>query len=270
MIRTFFFLHDDPIDMVNIVNEELEKLTMWFKVNKLSLNVSKSNYMVFSRKSHSIPNVNLNGLTLEKVMFTKFLGVLIDYQLKWNHHIQSVQSKVAKAIGAMCRIKNKVDSNILIMIYNTLILPHLSYCCEIWGNTYNTRLNSLTLLQKRAIRIIDNVDWRENSSKIFRKYRTLKLADLIEYQTCILMYKANLGILPENVQKNFLKVTDIHKYGTRSKNDFFICQVNSSLRKMSVNSRGITVWNSLSESVRGSVSLNIFKNRLKKEMMDKY
>ena len=265
-----FCLNDNPIDMIRIVNEELEKLTMWFKVNKLSLNVSKSNYMVFSKKAYNIPDVKLDGIMLEKVMFTKFLGVLIDYQLNWNCHIQSVQAKVAKSIGAMYRIKHKVDSKILLMIYNTLILPHLSYCCEIWGNTYNTRLNNLILLQKRAIRIVDNAGWREHSSEIFRKYRILKLTDLIEYQTCIHMYRANLGILPENVQKNFSKVTDVHKHNTRNKTNFFICHVSSTLRKMSVNTKGITLWNGLSENVKSSVSLNVFKNRLKKEMLYKY
>ena len=83
----------------------------------------------------------------------------------------------------MYRIKDKVGSNILLMIYNTLIVPHLTYCCEIWGNTYNTRLQDLVLLQKRAVRIIDNADWREHSSRIFNKYELLKFLDLVEYQT---------------------------------------------------------------------------------------
>ena len=126
-----FYLDDDPISMVKVINEELDKLTMWFKVNKSSLNITKSNYMVFSKKARNIPNVKLNGITLDRVMYTKFLGVLVDYKITWQNHIQSVQTKVAKAIGAMFRIKNKVDSNILLMIYDTLILPHLSYCCEI-------------------------------------------------------------------------------------------------------------------------------------------
>ena len=57
--------------------------------------------MVFSKKTHSRPDVEMNGVTLEKVMFTKCLGVLIDYHLNWNYHIQSVQTKLAKAISAM-------------------------------------------------------------------------------------------------------------------------------------------------------------------------
>ena len=88
--------------------------------------------MVFGKKAEYMPNIKLNGITLHKVEFTKFLGVLIHYHLYWNNHIELVQTNVANAIGAMHRIKDKVDSNIQLMIYNSLIMPHLSYCCEIW------------------------------------------------------------------------------------------------------------------------------------------
>ena len=102
------------------------------------------------------------------------------------------------------------------MIYNTFILPHLAYCCEIWGNTYNTRLHCLVILHKRAVIIIDMLGSREHSSEIFKKYKILKLNDLIMYQTCILMYKADKGVLPENVQNKFCKIKDIHEYNTRN------------------------------------------------------
>ena len=67
--------------MVKVIDKELEKLEMWFKVNRLSLNVLKSNYMVFGKKNENIPEIKLNGITLDKVALTKFVGVLIDYQL---------------------------------------------------------------------------------------------------------------------------------------------------------------------------------------------
>ena len=92
--------------------------------------------------------MELNGITLETFMLTKLLGVLKDNRFSWNKHIQSVKAKVAKAVGVMHRIKDKVDSDILLMIYNTFVVPHSTYCCEIWGNTYNARLRDLVLLQK--------------------------------------------------------------------------------------------------------------------------
>ena len=89
------------------------------------------------------------------------------------------------------------------MIYNSLILPYITYCIDIWGNTYKSRIRDLILLQKRAVRIIDNAGYRDHTTSIFRKYKLLKLEDIIHLQTCILMYKADKGTLPGNIQQNF-------------------------------------------------------------------
>ena len=62
------------------------------------------------------------------------------------------------------------------------------------------------LLQKRAVRIIDNVGYRDHTSIIFKKYRLLKLVDIVYYQTYILMYKANQGNLPVKIQLKFKKI----------------------------------------------------------------
>ena len=77
------------------------------------------------------------------------------------------------------------------------------------------RLHDLTILQKRAIRIIGNVGYRDHTSKLFKSFKCLKLVYIIKLQTCVLMYNANKGILPRNVQLNFIKNRDVHKYNTR-------------------------------------------------------
>ena len=105
---------------------------------------------------------------------TKFLGVIIDEKFSWLDHIETVKNKIRKAIGCMYRIKQKVDSTSLLMVYNALILPYFMYCCELWGNTYSSRMNSLILLQKRAVRIIDNASYRDHTSKILKNIVYLK------------------------------------------------------------------------------------------------
>ena len=117
------------------------------------------------------------------------------------------------------------------------------------GNTYNTRLNSLILLQKRAVRIVGNIGWSEHSTEIFEQYRILKLCDLVKYQMCLFMYKSNRGI-KQNVQSNLHKIKDLHEYNKRSKNNFFTHHASVILRKMSVNSKGITLWNNLPENIK--------------------
>ncbi len=83
------------------------------------------------------------------------------------------------------------------------------------------------------------------------------------------MYKANINNL-RNVQCNFSKNKDIHGYNTRNKNNFHTNNVSKVRRKLSINSRGVAIWNGLNRQIKESKSLGIFKNKLKKEMFSKY
>ena len=84
------------------------------------------------------------------------------------------------------------------------------------------------------------------------------------------MYKANRGSLPVNIQVNFVKNKEIHKYNTRRKNDFFYTQVSTKLRKMSVNKYGIDILNDLPKCIKESKSLSCFKKRLKLRLVNNY
>ena len=83
------------MDITCTVNNELEKLDIWFRVNKLSLNVNKTNFIMFTNKKQLRPTVYivLNGKNIEQVSHTKFLGVIIDENLTWREQIKTVETK---------------------------------------------------------------------------------------------------------------------------------------------------------------------------------
>ena len=87
-----FYSGENIRNVANTVSSELNKLKIWFGVNKLSLNVSKTNYMVFTN-SKIPPNIDISiqDYIIEKVNVTKFLGVLIDEKLNWKQHIEMVK-----------------------------------------------------------------------------------------------------------------------------------------------------------------------------------
>ncbi len=94
----------------------------------------------------------------------------------------------------MNKVKDKLISNSLRMLYCTLVLPYINYCSEIWGNTYKSRIQELVKLQKRAIRIVGKVGYREHSEPEFYKYKCLKLEDIITLKTGVVMFKAYNGL----------------------------------------------------------------------------
>jgi hypothetical protein len=144
---------------------------------------------------------------------TKFLGVYIDSSVNWRDHIKVIKQKVAKNVGIINKVKKILNIFTLHTLYSTLISPYLYYCCEIWGNTYTSRIKPLVLLQKRVIRIINKVDYREHTAPLFRSSHILVLVDLIKFKTLCIMYKAKHNMLPNNVQCLFDCETH-HGYNT--------------------------------------------------------
>ena len=172
--------------IICVMSQNLDILHMWFQVNKLSLNVAKTNFMIFGNKRYEENDmVSINGMNINRVYVTKFLGVHTDSKLNWNEHIRVIKTKVAKNVSIMNRVKHCLISSALYSLYCTLILPYLSYCCEIWGNTYKSRIYPLYIMQKRAIRICGNSDYRAHTRPIFYQFKTLCLPDLVNFNSMV-------------------------------------------------------------------------------------
>ena len=147
-------------NQINCINEELKEVTNWFKANKLSVNASKTNYMILGTprmvSNMDVLNVNviLDSTALEKVKHSKFLGVLIDDCLTWKNHIDCVSKTISRNIGVMNKLKHFVPTRILHVLNCTLVLPYLNYGILIWGDTCKSYLDKLIKLQKWAIRTV--------------------------------------------------------------------------------------------------------------------
>ena len=124
-------------------------------------------------------SVCMNGLNLSRVFVTKFLGVHMDSKLDWNYHIGIVRNKVAKNVSVINRVKYVLTSSTLYSLYCTLVMPYLTYCCEVWGNNYKTRIQSLFILQKRAIRICLNTNYKCHTKPLLYQLRSLNDLTLV-------------------------------------------------------------------------------------------
>jgi len=137
------------------VNSELEKLSDWFRANKLSLNVKKTNFILFGNKGRRITAdsfyIRMDCVLLERTENTKFLGVHIDSMLDWKLHTSKVSLMISKIIDVIIRVKNILPRSALVNLYNTLIIhPYLLYCNIVWGNASLLALKRLVVLQKKS------------------------------------------------------------------------------------------------------------------------
>ena len=88
------------------LNEELKWVTQWFQVNPLSLNVSKTSYIIFGNRSTRNLKLIMQEAELERSLETKFLGVIINHKLSWKTHILTVSNKVSKNVGIIAKIRH--------------------------------------------------------------------------------------------------------------------------------------------------------------------
>jgi hypothetical protein len=270
------FSHHDPKTLEDTINNELLHISNWFKLNKLSLNIKKTNYIIFKNKHSNKPNINLNikidGTTLQQVETTKFLGLLIDFNLSWGPHTKHVSKIISKLNGVIRKVRPFLPQESLHTLYNTLVLPYFSYGAMIWADPNNTSLDSLFLLQKRVIRSCTNSPWLSHTDPLFASLKTLKVYDIYKLQLAVFMYQHHNNLLPSHlIDETFFNTAyPAHSYETRHANTQFIKPTNTVLASNTSASQGPLLWNNIPTLIKTSPSIVSFKSKLKLRLIQCY
>ena len=263
---TNLFLVEKNLSRIELtMNTELDKINKWIQVNKLSLNLDKTNFMIFKGRKNiaSIPKIIMNDVEISCIEKSKFLGVIIDDKLTWIHHIDHICKKISKSIGIMYKLQRFLDTRSMINMYYCFVYPYLQYCNEVWGNAYSTHLNRIKLLQKRVIRVIANVDKYYHTDALFTRFKILKFQQINHYMIGQIMYKAFMKSLPEPVQSIFVMNETIYDYDTRQRNDFHLPKPKSNLLRKTVAFKGVIIWKYIRDNIDFNCSYACFKQRLK-------
>jgi len=213
--------------------------------------------------------VSLEGHPIEKVSTTKFLGVYIDDDLSWKHHITQVGIKISQCVGVLNRVKHYLPHGVLLSLYYTMIHSHLLYCIIVWGGACQSNLKLIINLQKRALRVITNSEFRAHSSPLFARLGILKVADIYKLQILLFMYKAKFGLLPVSCSKLFTFNAD-NRYDFRQANDFLMVKFHTEVRKRCISVSGPTLWNCLCVEIKTITSISLFKKVLMRSYLDNY
>ena len=114
----------DILTLCKTISIELDKVNIWFAVNKLSLNVSKTNFILFgNKKQRGDLHITINNVKIDRVYVTKFLGVMIDHNLSWKEHIDVINNKISKSIAIIYKASKLLKTDSLYTLYCSLFLP---------------------------------------------------------------------------------------------------------------------------------------------------
>ena len=256
-------------ELEKTINKELCKLYLWLNDNCLSLNIDKTNFIIFqpfNKPSKQNVTIKINKKTLNEKECIKYLGVIIDSSLSWKHHILNLTKKISRSIG----MKN---------VYYSLIYSHIVYAIEVWGSAVKSELKKIFVLQKRVMRFLTFNDVYLTTpgpliptEPIFAKLNVLKVDDIYNHQVSKFVFKCIYRITP-TVHDWYKFTCGIHEHSTRSNynvndgiiiNNLFVPSVNTSnygLKQLKV--FGPRIWNKLPTYLKNASTLYIFLKKLK-------
>ena len=166
---TNIFCSNESVEVLQYtLNRKLAKRLVCFSINIISLNLGKTNYMMFRSRPPDIElHLKINNAEIPKLTATKFLGIIIDGRLNWKPHIQSVKFKLSSILTIMYKASKLITTAGMYTLCCALFQPHISYCNEIWGNNYASDVNCLCIIQRSVVRLICKADRLAYTNELF-------------------------------------------------------------------------------------------------------
>lgn len=224
-----FYIGDDMIELQQIIQKDINILSRWFLINRLTVNIDKTNYIIFMKNKNVNPTnsfeIMYNNHQLKQETYIKYLGLIIDSNLSWENHINHIKKKITPVIGIMHRLKHCIPVVLNKSIYSAMVEAHMRYMCIIWGSCKKSLLAKIEVLQNRAIRTLYGYDYSTPTKIMYRKANVMPLKDLITYTTALQIYKKNSGLT--YLHTMFDLNSDIHSYYTRGRNKIHEIQNNT-------------------------------------------
>ena len=232
------------------INYDLKGITNWLNANRISLNISKTEFIIFRKRSKPVCSeslkIKINGVRLYPSTSIKYLGILIDEHLSWKYHICELVKKLNRSNNMLSKIRHYVNSKTIRSLYFSLFSSHISYCHQIWGQNGGRYLNKIISLQRSAVRIINFMPFRSDVSRTFDRSKIPKFINLVRTSNLLFVYDCLSFNSPSSLKTFFSFNKNVHDYNTRSSETYKLTLPRFKSMKYGKNAikyQCITEWN---------------------------
>ena len=189
-------------DRFTTANESLNLIHNNLLVNKLTLNYSKTKFMILTAQRHRLARntdhvISVNNTPISEVHSFRFLGVTLSNNLSWKSHIESIRSKLRICLGIIYKARDCLNISCLLSIFHCLASTHLNYCITTWCNTNFSKITEIQRLCNRILQLSFHRHPRNNIDNIYKKYAILKVSDKFKFEICCFVYKFHHRLLPD-------------------------------------------------------------------------
>lgn len=260
-----FYFNKSINDAITEAQRDLDLLNEWLKYNLLTVNTSKTSYMVFSAKNKPIadfPSLSINNMAIHRSNYEKYLGLWIDEKLTWKHHIEHVASKLSSFLGALYKVASYIPNGTRTTIYNSLVKSHLEYLIEIWGSAAKSNLTYLQRMQNKIIKVLYHYHYLTPTVQIYKDTKFLNISQLYKYYTCVLVK----NIVTNSIQSNIRINKKVNTHNLRNRYKLELATARTNYGKKTVLSEGVQIFNALPNDLKECESTVLFKYMLKKHI----
>ena len=237
---SIFLQNNDIKKLFDAGNKELQLVDQWLIANRLSVNVSKTKYVLFrtaqSKLKTKKQDLVLRQNKIEQVKCIKFLGVYIQEHLAWSRRINHLISKLRSILGTVIKVKSLLSKRSLLLLYHSLINSQLSYCILNWCYGNKTLVKRLQRLCYKFVELISGINSNSSVCDIMNKNKLLTIDQLLTKELIVFMFKQKNGKNPIAFKDIFTK--NESKYNTRNKSIFIPKKCSSTVCQQAISHRG--------------------------------
>ena len=263
----------DLTELVDKANNALQVFYDWCCFNKLALNINKTQYIIFSPAPCPFdPVLTINGTPLEKVKEYKYLGVIIDENLKFDKHITKIKSKLSQLCGVSFKLGRFLSLDAARTFYFSMVQSVISYNIVFWGASSKTLLDALQRKQNIIVRNLFKHHFMESlcTSEVFKAVNVLKISDFHQYSVGLTLFKAmHLNKFPL-INDAIISHQWNHSYNTRRVNPFRLPKTRVDPDRNCFLFQALSLYNKLPKELREIVILNSFKRKLSSHLSSEY
>lgn len=235
-------------------------------VNKVKMNAEKTKDMlVKSVRKEVSGNITVkcwDGTEIKRVEIMKYLGVIIDDGLRFDH-CDYMLKKIGKKISFLNKVGNYISAYTRCTIYKTIIVSHFEYCATLQINMAETQLSKLQKAQNRAKRVILQCDRRTKVEQMLKALQFMSIKQRLHYNICIFIFKILKNKMPEQLSDKIRIVGNESRRQTRQNENIAVefCRTRSAQKSPFY--EGILMYNALPVKIKACDKLQTFKRMLK-------
>ena len=257
---------------VEKLEQDLHSVAKWCCENHLLINPDKTKLLFLGTRQmlnrlQEVPRVTFLGKILKPTVSAKDLGVHLDPNLTYDHHISTVVSSCLSKLCQINRVKKSFDKTTLELLITALVFSKMFYCSSVWANTSFLNVNKLQSIQNFACRIITNTRKYDHVTPLLRELNWLPVREQLRYRDTVLVYKCQNGLAPQYLMDKFFKRLCIHNRDTRARDSLQIPLFRTKTGQRSFIFRGTNIWNNLDDDLKERTSLTSFKRALRDSLL---